>query len=150
MSKHPAQLLIRKIQATESDQAVALVESFPPSSGFVWDALRLCSELNQAEAYGLWENQQLLALVVFRRLPDAYEISLLGTHPKHRGRGLMRRLLGHIIALGHEDWWLEVHEQNQAALQLYRALGFQPTGRRSNYYSDGGAAVLMSLIRKVF
>ena len=41
--------------------------------------------------------------------------------------------------------WLEVRESNARALELYRRLGFAPTGRRPRYYQDSGEdALLMS------
>ena len=36
---------------------------------------------------------------------------------------------------------LEVREDNRAAIGLYRAGGYQPAGRASNYYEDGCAAL---------
>lgn len=42
------------------------------------------------------------------------------------------------------DFWLEVRESNQAARALYVKWGFQLSGQRSHYYSDGSTALLMS------
>ena len=38
---------------------------------------------------------------------------------------------------------LEVSSVNQAAIELYRNVGFVENGRRPRYYSDGTDAVLM-------
>ena len=46
---------------------------------------------------------------------------------------------------------LEVRGGNEAALELYKKLGFREVGRRKGYYSKGGEdAVLMDLdLRKI-
>jgi ribosomal-protein-alanine N-acetyltransferase len=58
----------------------------------------------------------------------------------------MEKLLNHIIAAKGQDQelWLEVHEANQAARQLYQKLGFKETGKRKRYYKDGGTAILFA------
>ena len=41
---------------------------------------------------------------------------------------------------------LEVNERSENAMRLYRRYGFREDGRRKHYYSDGGDAVLMTLV----
>jgi ribosomal protein S18 acetylase RimI-like enzyme len=64
--------------------------------------------------------------------------------PHYRGHGigseLMRRLEGSANAEGAVAIWLHVDETNTAAIQLYRAHGYQHTGRTENYYTRGRAA----------
>ena len=67
-----------------------------------------------------------------------------------RGRGLGEMLLRHLIDkakdLGCSLITLEVRGGNEAAMELYRKLGFKEVGRRRGYYSKGGEdAVLMDL-----
>jgi ribosomal-protein-alanine N-acetyltransferase len=55
-----------------------------------------------------------------------------------RGRGFGRRLLEHLLAQGAAAGmyaaFLEVRPSNEAALRLYRSLGFQQIGMRRGYY----------------
>ncbi len=58
--------------------------------------------------------------------------------PAHRGQGLGRLLLVHLLAAarsrGAERVFLEVRPSNPVAQQLYRSLGFVEIGRRPRYY----------------
>jgi [ribosomal protein S18]-alanine N-acetyltransferase len=88
---------------------------------------------------------EVLAFILYRKTPDAYEISYLATNMKEKRKGLMGDLLRRLIEDATRNMvmvWLEVHEHNAPARSLYEKLGFKVTGTRPKYYSDGGAAVL--------
>lgn len=65
-----------------------------------------------------------------------------------RGRGLARRLLEAVLRsarrAGAERVVLEVRDGNEAAIALYRSLGFQPVGRRRRYYEGKADALIMA------
>ena len=64
-------------------------------------------------------------------------VGYLGVHPTYRRRGIARALFGACFAAGELDFLtLEVRPSNAAALALYRELGFQPVGRRRDFYTD--------------
>ena len=67
------------------------------------------------------------------------EVLSLGVAPPVRKRGIARALMGAAIETagrqGLRDLYLEVAEDNAAALRLYRALGFAQVGRRPGYYA---------------
>jgi ribosomal-protein-alanine N-acetyltransferase len=73
----------------------------------------------------------------------------LAVRPEYRRRGLARRLMRAMLALGRragaETVLLEVRSGNVEALGLYQASGFAVTGRRPGYYEDGEDAQLMTL-----
>ena len=73
----------------------------------------------------------------------------LAVRPEYRRRGLARRLLRAMLALGRrarvESVFLEVRPSNVEAQGLYRSSGFAVTGRRPGYYEDGEDAQLMTL-----
>jgi ribosomal protein S18 acetylase RimI-like enzyme len=81
-------------------------------------------------------------------VPAAGEAELLriAVDPAHRGRGLGRLLLEtcqrDLDAEGLVHLFLEVRVSNAAAIQLYRACGWTPCGRRPGYYPDGEDAAL--------
>ena len=86
------------------------------------------------------------AFILFQKLPQAWEILHLATHPDWWRQNLMEELLREWLSSRPQDKpvWLEVHEGNHPARQLYEKIGFKGTGRRPGYYSDGGAAILFS------
>lgn len=71
----------------------------------------------------------------------------LAVAKQRRGRRLGRRLLGSLLAAaaaaGVTAVTLEVRPSNVAALRLYRAVGFEPAGRRPGYYPDGEDALIL-------
>ena len=50
-------------------------------------------------------------------------------------RALMLAAIERVSLRGLSELYLEVAEDNAAALGLYRALGFAPVGRRPGYYA---------------
>jgi Acetyltransferases len=132
-----------------------LIEDVISSQGlraeFYWPPEMLKEEMEQAVAWGCFKNDELTAAVLIREMPDVGEISLLATHPDYRRQGCMEFLLRGIIdAIGQKrEIWLEVHEGNTQAQQLYKKLGFRQDAIRPRYYKDGAAAVLFSRSRTV-
>jgi ribosomal-protein-alanine N-acetyltransferase len=75
---------------------------------------------------------------------DEGEILNLAVEPQFRRRGVGRILIETLLASSRRAWFLEVREFNYAAINLYKTLGFLPTGRRENYYHDPlQAAIVM-------
>lgn len=62
----------------------------------------------------------------------------IGIQENHRGKGFAKPLMQHFFeqcsANGCYEAWLEVRESNQAAIGLYRKLGFEQIEIRKNYY----------------
>jgi ribosomal protein S18 acetylase RimI-like enzyme len=91
-------------------------------------------------------NMAGFAIVEFTREPDhetAY-IPTIEVSPEHRGRGvgteLLRRIEGSAMAAGSTLIWLHVDAENEAAIRLYRAQGFELKGRHEHYYARSRAA----------
>lgn len=74
------------------------------------------------------------------------EIVTLGVAPAARRQGAARALIEDLLArgraLGVATLTLEVAEDNAAALALYEGLGFEPIGRRRNYYRRPDASLM--------
>lgn len=93
------------------------------------------------------------AYACFRRPPGggAGEAELLrvAVSPAARRRGLASALLAagleRLRAEGAAACLLEVAAGNEAAIALYRRLGFRTEGRRPRYYPSGADALLMRL-----
>ena len=73
------------------------------------------------------------------------EILTLAVAPPARGKGLGRALIAAMrpcAALGAGSIFLEVGDDNPAALALYAGLGFERVGQRKGYYAGRDASVL--------
>jgi ribosomal-protein-alanine N-acetyltransferase len=74
------------------------------------------------------------------------EILTLAVAPRARGRGLGRALIAamaaHACRLGATSIFLEVGDDNPAALVLYAGLGFEQVGQRKGYYAGKDAWIL--------
>jgi ribosomal-protein-alanine N-acetyltransferase len=92
---------------------------------------------------------ELVCAVLTWWAADQVEVVQVSTAPDARRRGLARALLERLVqtatAAQVESLWLEVRHDNQAALGLYRSLGFVTSRRRPRYYADGTDAVEMTL-----
>lgn len=86
---------------------------------------------------------------VFRHGGGEAELLRLAVDPGERRRGVARRLVeAGLDRLRREDveaCHLEVRTDNEGAIALYQALGFEPTGRRRGYYRDGADALVFSI-----
>jgi ribosomal protein S18 acetylase RimI-like enzyme len=143
---------IRTINSLDANQLFALLKEAHAASqvpiGPQWTAAQLASECEPtAEKMGfvlLSGRASIDAFVLFRDTGAAWEISFLATAVDARGQGRMTLLLQYLMRQRPNDkpLWLEVHEANNTARRMYARLGFREVGRRPNYYTGGGAAVL--------
>ncbi len=96
---------------------------------------------------------QLAGLLLVREIADEAEILTLCVDPQYRGKGLGAQMVNRMMADFHrqgiKDIFLEVAENNEAALRLYEQCGFQVLGLRRAYYADGQTAVMMRHADKV-
>lgn len=83
---------------------------------------------------------RLIGFIMSRMAADEAEILSVAVASARRGKGVARRLLDlhmrRLAALGIRVIFLEVGEDNVAALRLYRRVGFTEVGRREGYYLD--------------
>lgn len=146
-----------EVRRLELSEAPLLAEhlSYHQSSFFDWDLDKVKIELRYDEVWALIDTRLpdfiLSFVIVAPRGPGCWEIIAIATHPHFLQKGHSQFLLERLFNAKHPspesppvEWWLEVHEQNQSALKLYRKLGFEEKGRRSRYYRDGGAAITMT------
>ena len=98
------------------------------------------------KTYGLKDGEKLMTVLFVRDQVEAQEITFLATHESYSGKGHMKGTIEEFIEFGliRDQLWLEVHEDNEWARQMYTGIGFKEVGRRERYYSDGKAALLLS------
>jgi ribosomal-protein-alanine N-acetyltransferase len=93
-----------------------------------------------------------MGFLIVRVILDEAEVLSIGTLLDGRRQGvgtaLLRTMFDAVHIEGARVVHLEVGEDNPGAFALYRKLGFQPTGRRANYYQRADkrrvAAILMT------
>lgn len=102
---------------------------------------------------GIFGTKRLSGFILTRTAADEAEILTLAVAPRARGKGYgrllveeaMRRLFrSRVLSL-----FLEVADNNQAALGLYRSLGFKEVGQRPHYYSERGGTSRTALVMRV-
>ncbi|NJR13357.1 MAG: GNAT family N-acetyltransferase [Phyllobacteriaceae bacterium] len=71
-----------------------------------------------------------------------------GWKRKGAAETLIKAALQHLHAERAEALFLEVGDQNDAALGLYRKLGFREVGRRNNYYGAQSAVGASALVMR--
>lgn len=91
--------------------------------------------------------------VIARAAAGEAELLTAGTVPESRGQGLATELLRRTIAeawrRGAEKLFLEVAEDNRAAIALYEKLGFEPVGKRPGYYAGQTGPALAAVVMRL-
>jgi ribosomal-protein-alanine acetyltransferase len=82
-------------------------------------------------------------LVTRATAPDEGEILNLAVEPEFRRSGIGRMLMETLLTSARKAWFLEVRESSYGAINLYKTLGFLPTGRRENYYPEPMEAAIV-------
>ena len=128
----------------------------------VWDMqksepLITWSERQFVESYDnvyvlLSGNKEIVGFTVILETPPDAEIHNLFICNELRGRGLGKILFKQAIQMLSaevENLYLEVSEDNNIAIALYKSLGFEEIGARKNYYRKGSTAnnaIIMHLL----
>ncbi|AFC45452.1 MULTISPECIES: ribosomal protein S18-alanine N-acetyltransferase [Mycobacterium] len=75
-----------------------------------------------------------------RTPPYEHEVHTIGVDPAYQGQGIGRRLLDELLTFADGGVvYLEVRTDNEAAIALYRSVGFEQIGVRRSYYRVSGA-----------
>lgn len=85
-----------------------------------------------------------------RVILDEAELLTIATHPDRRLQGLARACMADWQAIAHQRGavraFLEVAADNQAAIALYQACGFETCGLRRGYYRRGRDAPVDAMV----
>ena len=107
-----------------------------------WSSLQLRQAVERGETLGLWQREELAAMIVRRVIgPEHVEIDQILVAGRFRRLGCATRLLEAVKGqFPQAQIYLEVHEKNLAARAFYQRQGFVDFGRRPGYYVDQAAA----------
>ncbi len=101
------------------------------------------------------EKGRIVSCIVVSSVLDESEIVTLMTHPEYRNQHIGEKILQESITSlqkkGTIKIFLEVNENNRAAIGLYKKLGFTICSRRKNYYNNASGAedaLVMELLLK--
>lgn len=137
---------------TDAVTAARLADVHATAFAAPWDAGAFEALLAQAGVFAL---EQPDGFILLRAVADEAEILTLAVRPARRGQGLGTRLVSEgmtaAAARGATRLFLEVADDNTAALALYARAGFAEAGRRRDYYArpDGGRRDALILTRKL-
>lgn len=93
----------------------------------------------------------LAGFILCRVLAGEAEILTLAVRPAERRRGVARGLVEAAAVLASrtaDALFLEVAEDNPAAIALYAGSGFSQVGRRTGYYARNGAAAADAIVMR--
>lgn len=140
------------ITHAELDQLDAIMnlerDSFPHQEN--WSDQAWSQELSSDEACVMVSNDAdgtILGVAAFRCVADMADLNRIIVRPDARRQGVGARLilagLDWAQASGADRMLLEVRTDNDAAVSLYRNLGFDEISQRRDYYGPGHDAWVM-------
>ena len=104
----------------------------------VWDAAAIAGLMATPGTFALVD-ETAGGFILVRTAGDESEVLTLGVRPAARRRGMAKNLVLTAAARAVEDgaaiMFLEVNVGNNAAIALYKGLGFAEVGRRIAYYA---------------
>jgi [ribosomal protein S18]-alanine N-acetyltransferase len=123
-----------KIRAATGDDlaAIAVIQAASPEAS-QWDP---ASYLDYDCLVAVEDDHVAGFLVSRQTAPGEREILNVAVDLSERRHGVACRLIAAELERARGQWFLEVRESNIAALNLYKACGFQEVGRRSPYYRN--------------
>ena len=93
-----------------------------------------------AQCWVIEVKQQIVGFVLFFSKVGEGHILNVGVHPEYQRQGYGQRLMEKILTVAAEEMlstlYLEVRSSNEAAIALYKKVGFHPVGLRKNYYKN--------------
>ena len=138
------------INRDEIDHIMAVMgEAFDPAYGEAWTRRQVSDALVLGNCRSLLMDETLqppagkadaAGFVLSRAAADEEELLLIAVRPRFRERGIGAALIDRFISeaklRGISRLFLEMRDGNPAET-LYRKFGFEPVGRRKNYYNRG-------------
>lgn len=107
-----------------------------------WSENSIASELNNR--LSLWfvavQEEQVIGYVGSQTVLGETDMMNIAVHPNYRKQGIGTELIEHLIEAltlrGSHSLMLEVRISNEAAISVYKKLGFTEVGCRKNYYRN--------------
>ena len=98
-------------------------------------------------------NDEIVGFAGIKIVLDEADLMNIVTKKAYRNNGIGKLLLKNLISLSQslslKTITLEVNEENEPAIHLYKSLGFKKIGNRKNYYQNNSAILLCLYLQKV-
>lgn len=128
-----------------SDQSPLIADLHTKLFNRGWGAEECASLIDQDNVFGFVarpiDQPKPLGFVLSRMAADEAEILSIGTDQRARNQGLgwrmMQAVIGEASKRGATKLLLEVDENNNPAVTLYKKIGFETVGKRKAYYDNG-------------
>ena len=85
---------------------------------------------------GYYINNNIVGVIVYEDIYNRFEIDYIVVDSKYRRQGIGEKLIKNIIDLNPDNITLEVREDNIAAINLYKKMGFEVVSKREKYYGN--------------
>lgn len=113
-----------------------------------FDILKQDLVLNDFSVYFVSEIQnEIVGFISIMNISGEIHINNIVVKKDYRGFGIGEKLLKYGIEYFSEEallgYTLEVREDNEVAINLYKKLGFKIVGERKNYYKNNKKAYIM-------
>lgn len=143
-----------RIQAADAAHAETLASLHAACLEEAWPAADIATLLRQPGVFAaLAADDPPAGFMLWRAAADEAEILSLGVLPAARRHGIATALLEaavvSLLAAEVASLFLEVAEDNRAAIAFYQAHGFKEVGRRPRYYRRAGGQDADALILKL-
>lgn len=125
---------IRHATKVDTGAIFDLLETVYHPSPWTYMQVEISLSSPHEHTFQMVDGTELLGLVTVLDLGEEVEILQVATHPDHRHRGVASCLL--TAALQDKRAFLEVRENNRAAISLYKSFGFVAVGHRPYYYHN--------------
>lgn len=152
-----SRVFVEEVKSSDADALVDIhAEAFPRA----WSADDFVALVSGSNVFALgvrresvFGTRRLEGFLIVRKAADEAEILTIAVRRASRGKGYGRLLMEEAMRRLYRDriaaCFLEVDRGNDAAIGLYRALGFEDVGVRKGYYRAGadpeGSALVMRL-----
>ena len=138
------------IRALAITDAARMVDIHAQSFHKGWDAEDMSAHIQKDLCFGF--GRPLDGFIILSSAADQAEILTIAVDPSERRRGIARALLDiaetELVDNGVDTLFLEVAEDNDAAIKFYKGAGFEPIGRRPAYYKREMGRVAAITYRK--
>ena len=146
----------RVIRPAKPVDAAALAHIHAACFAEAWSAAEMASWLAMPAVVTVaaFESSTVTGFVLAQAAADQAEILTFGVDPDRQrqgiGRALLEALEAELARRGARSLYLDVAEDNIAALALYRDTGFAEATRRRNYYiRQGGKADAIVMVKSL-
>lgn len=126
--------------------------AFEPQGDSVWQAaaFRQLLESPGMQARVFHKGDHPVGFCLHRFVLDEAELIAIAVDPAFQKQGIATQMLNVLMSeLGRVDvanFFLEVRQNNQAAITLYEKAGFRKVGVRKNYYENKGGARIDAVV----